>query len=227
MERVARTSLVDVVVARLRDAIKQGSWPVGTKIPTEAKLVEALGVSRPSVREAVRSLVQLGLLESRQGDGTYVVAEDETTVALQRVVDAADRDEAQLVRHTLEVLAAREAATHRSTADIDTLRVALQGRRSAKAKADLDAFIDHDVAFHIGVARASHNTLLLDFYSSFENAMRDPAHGAFCMGAPEDPHRDFHNDLFHAIQRGDHGAATRAAIYGLDVHERHLHAVGS
>lgn len=227
MERVARTSIVDVVVDRLRDEIRKGSWPVGSKIPTEAKLVEALGVSRPSIREAVRSLVQLGLLESRQGDGTYVVAEDETTVALQRVVDTADRDEVQLVRHTLEVLAAREAATNRSAADIDALRVALQGRRSAKARADLDAFIDHDVAFHFGVARASHNTLLLDFYSSFENAMRDPAHGAFCMGVPEDAHRDFHNDLFQAIQRGDHSAATRAAIYGLDVHERHLHAVGS
>jgi len=227
MERVARTSIVDVIIARLRDEIRNGNWPVGTKIPTEATLVDVLGVSRPSVREAVRSLVQAGLLESRQGDGTYVVAEDETTVALQRVVDAADRAEAQLVRHTLEVLAAREAATHRSKADVDALRVALQGRRTAKAKADLDAFIDHDVAFHIGVARASHNVLLLDFYRSFEGAMRDPAHGAFCMSAPEDPHRDFHNDLFHAIQRGDHGAATRAAIYGLDVHERHLHAVGS
>lgn len=227
MERVARTSIVDVVVDRLRDEIRKGGWPVGSKIPTEAKLVEALGVSRPSVREAVRSLVQLGLLESRQGDGTYVVAEDETTVALQRVVDTADRDEVQLVRHTLEVLAAREAATNRSAADIDALRVALHGRRSAKARADLDAFIEHDVAFHIGVARASHNTLLLDFYSSFENAMRDPAHGALCMGVPEDACRDFHTDLFQAIQRGDHGAATRAAIYGLDVHERHLHAVGS
>jgi hypothetical protein len=47
------------------------------------------------------------------------------------------------------------------------------------------------------------------------------------MGVPEDAYRDFHTDLFQAIQRGDHGAATRAAIYGLDVHERHLHAVGS
>ena len=60
MERVARTSIVDVVVDRLRDEIRKGSWPVGSKIPTEAKLVEALGVSRPSIREAVRSLVQRG-----------------------------------------------------------------------------------------------------------------------------------------------------------------------
>ncbi|WP_166908547.1 FadR/GntR family transcriptional regulator [Mycobacterium sp. DL440] len=227
MERVARTSLVDVVVAGLRDEIRNGSWPVGAKIPTEAKLVEALGVSRPSVREAVRSLVQSGLLEARQGDGTYVVADDETTVALRRVIGAADLVEAQLVRHTLEVLAAREAAAHRSAADIEALRAAVAGRRSAKAKADLDAFIDHDVAFHVTVARASHNSLLCEFIKSFETVMRDVDHAAMCMRIPDDPHREFHNDLYNAIQRGDQAAATRAAVHGLDVHERHLYAIGN
>lgn len=227
MERVARTSLVDVVVARLRDEIRDGGWPVGTKIPTEAKLVEALGVSRPSVREAVRALVQAGLLETRRGDGTYVVADDETAVALLRVIGAADRVEAHMVRHTLEVLAAREAAARRSAADVEALRVAVAGRRMAKGEADLTAFIDHDVAFHITVARASHNSLLCEFIKSFESVMRDADHAAMCMQVPDDPHREFHNDLYLAIQRGDQAAATRAAIDGLSVRERHLYAIGS
>ncbi|MED5811098.1 FCD domain-containing protein [Mycolicibacterium sp. 050232] len=193
----------------------------------EAKLVEALGVSRPSVRAAVRSLVQAGLLESRQGDGTYVVADDETTVALLRVIGAADQIEAQLVRHSLEVLAAREAAVHRSAADIEALRVAVAGRRDAKVKADLKAFIEHDVAFHVTVARASHNALLCEFIASFEAVMRDAEHAARCMRVPDHPHREFHHDLYEAIQRGDQEAATRAAVHGLDVRERHLNAVGS
>jgi DNA-binding FadR family transcriptional regulator len=150
MERIARTSVVDTVVAKLRDEIRNGSWPVGCKIPTEAKLVGTLGVSRPSVREAVRALVQLGLLEARQGDGTYVIADDETTVALKQVVGAADVGEAHVVRHGLDMLAA-------------------------------------------------HNALLLDFYKSFEGAMRDPGHAAICMEAIEDPHDEFHDELFLAI----------------------------
>lgn len=158
MERIARTSLVDTVVAKLRDEIRSGRWPVGSKISTEAKLVGTLGVSRPSLREAVRSQVQLGLLEARQGDGTYVIADDETSVALKQVVAAADKGEAQVVRHGLDML----AASRRTRADIDALRAALLGRRAAKTKADPPSFIAHDVAFHIGVARAAHNTLLLD-----------------------------------------------------------------
>ena len=118
MERIARTSLVDTVVATLRDEIRNGSWPVGSKIPTEAKLVGTLGVSPPSVREAVRALVQLGLLEARQGDGTYAIADDETTVALKQVVGAADSGEAQVVRHGLDMLAAREAASRRTRAKV-------------------------------------------------------------------------------------------------------------
>lgn len=226
MERVARTSIVDVVIGRLRDQIRDGRWPVGTKIPTEAQLVEVLGVSRPSVREAVRSLVQSGLLETRQGDGTYVVADNETTVALQRVIGAADQVEAKMVHHSLEVLAAREAAANRSAADIEALRVAVARRRTAKAKADLDAFIEHDVDFHLTVVRASHNALLCAFIKPFEAVMRDAGHAAECMRTPDDPHREFHNDLYHAIQRGDQVAATRVAVQGLDLRERQLFAIG-
>ena len=127
MKQIARVSLVDAVVDRLRGEIRSGNWQVGSKIPTEAKLVETLGVSRPSVREAVRSLVQLGLLETRQGDGTYVVAEDEMTVALQHAIEAADEAEVLAVRRALDVLAAREAALHRTDADLAALRVALDG----------------------------------------------------------------------------------------------------
>ncbi len=114
MKQIARVSLVDTVVDRLREEIASGSWPVGSKIPTEARLIEELGVSRTSVREGVRSLVQLGLLETRQGDGTYVIADDETTVALQGVIDAADEAEVLAVRRALDVLAAREAAARTS-----------------------------------------------------------------------------------------------------------------
>jgi len=91
MKQIARVSLVDTVVDRLRNEIVTGAWPVGTRIPTEAELVEALGVSRPSVREGVRALAQVGLLESRQGDGTYVIADNETAVALKHALHVAER----------------------------------------------------------------------------------------------------------------------------------------
>ena len=224
MKQIARVSLVDAAVERLRDEIRSGSWPIGSKIPTEAKLVDMLGLSRPSVREAVRSLVQLGLLETRQGDGTYVVAEDEMTVALQHAIEVADDAEVLTVRRALDVLAASEAAHHRSAEDLVELRAALDARRAAVAAADVSAFIDHDVAFHLGVARASKNSLLFGLYQSFEGSLRDSVRRTNCMTIVDDPHGGFHDKLFRAIERGDELAAASATIGVLDDHEQQLHA---
>ncbi|WP_458319024.1 FadR/GntR family transcriptional regulator [Mycolicibacterium brisbanense] len=223
-QQITRVSLVDAVVERLREEIRAGSWAIGSKIPTEAKLVAAYGVSRTSVREAVRSLVQLGLLETRQGDGTYVVAEDEVAAVLQHAIDAAAENEVIVVRRALDVLAAREAANNRSAEDIENLRAALAARRAAVAEGDPRAFIDHDVAFHLGVARASKNSLLFGLYQSFEKSLRDSVARANCFAVVDDPHGTVHDDLLSAIERRDPAAATQAATNVLDDHERQLQA---
>ena len=70
----AKRSLVDIAVEAIGDRLAEGVWPVGSRIPTEPELAELLGISRNTVREAVRVLLFAGLLEVRQGDGTYVRA---------------------------------------------------------------------------------------------------------------------------------------------------------
>lgn len=72
-----RSGLSDQVITELRNQITSGEWPVGSRIPTEPELVEQLGVARNTVREAVRALAHNGLLDIRQGSGTYVVATSE------------------------------------------------------------------------------------------------------------------------------------------------------
>ena len=78
------TTLSDRVIARLRQQITSGAWPVGSRIPTEPELVAQLGVARNTVREAVRALAHNGLLDIRQGSGTWVVATSELAGVMQR-----------------------------------------------------------------------------------------------------------------------------------------------
>ena len=78
----SRPTLVRQVIDQLREQVASGAWPVGGRIPTEPQLVEALGVGRNTVREAVRALVHAGVLECRQGSGTYVISDDEMTGAV-------------------------------------------------------------------------------------------------------------------------------------------------
>ena len=74
LARITKGSLVETAIESLRQAIEQGHWAIGDRLPVEAELSESLGVSRNTVREAVRVLVHVGMLETRQGDGTYVRA---------------------------------------------------------------------------------------------------------------------------------------------------------
>src|SRR5258706_16209434 len=79
-----RAGLIEQVIEQLRGQITAGAWPVGARIPTESELSQLTATSRNTVREAVQSLVHAGLLERRQGSGTYVLASSELAGAVSR-----------------------------------------------------------------------------------------------------------------------------------------------
>ncbi|WP_214320335.1 FadR/GntR family transcriptional regulator [Nonomuraea sediminis] len=219
MRNVARTSLVDAAIEELRGEISSGAWPVGTKIPSESQLAETLGMSRLSVREAVRVLVHAGLLTTRQGDGTYVTATDESQVALRRRLDRAAAMDIIDVRRGLDMVAARLAATRRTPEDLALMRVALERRDAAARAGDLDAFADADVAFHLHVADAAHNPLLTDLYRSMSEALRDSVRN---MEQAVLDYDDSHAELMKAVEDGDAARAIGAGVTILDQQERDL-----
>ena len=135
---VRRTGLIDTAVDELRGRIETEQWPVGTRIPPEPALVDLLGVGRNTVREAVQSLVHAGLLERRQGSGTYVLSRSELAVTMGRqIADARQRDVVE-VRRALEVEAARLAARRRTATDAAALLQRRDERAAAYHAGDLD-----------------------------------------------------------------------------------------
>ncbi|MFI5663591.1 FadR/GntR family transcriptional regulator [Streptomyces sp. NPDC051684] len=212
MKSVGRKSLVDAAITELRGEIASGRWQVGDKIPSESTLAETLGVSRLSVREAVRALVHTGLLTTRQGDGTYVTATDETAVAFGRMLaDVADRD-VEEVRRGLDLVAARLAASRRTEADLAELRE-ITGRRQQHFDArELKEFVEADIEFHLCVARAGQNPLLLDLYTTLSTALRDTVLADDMRHSTTDAHQA----LVEAIAAGDPAAADAAALAIID-----------
>ncbi|GLP81985.1 FadR/GntR family transcriptional regulator [Mycobacterium antarcticum] len=165
-----RTGLVDQVIDQLRHSVSTGEWPVGHRIPNEAVLVESLGVGRNTVREAVRALAHAGILEVRQGDGTYVRATSEVSGALRRLCGAELRDVLE-VRRGLEVEGARLAAAHRAPADVAELRTLLAKRDECERDGRTDEFARADAEFHLAVVRASHNVMLTELYRGLMEAI--------------------------------------------------------
>ncbi|OQO89261.1 FadR/GntR family transcriptional regulator [Saccharomonospora piscinae] len=158
-----RTGLVDQVIDQLRDAVRRGEWALGERIPTEAELAATLGVGRNTVREAVRALAHGGLLEVRQGDGTYVRATSEVSGALRRLGESKLREALQ-VRRILEVEGARLAAAARTGADLDTLTRLLGERDALWSRGRVDDFARCDAEFHLAMVDAAHNSVLSELY---------------------------------------------------------------
>lgn len=201
-----RTGLVDQVIDQIRQSVTKGEWPVGHRIPNETDLVDALGVGRNTVREAVRALSHAGILEVRQGDGTYVRATSEVSGALRRLCGTELRDVLQ-VRRGLEVEGARLAAANRTDDDLAELRVLLARRDEHERAGRHDDFTHADVEFHLAVVRASHNVVLAELYRGLLEAIT--ASVAATTGTPVEILD--HGILFGHIEARDAESAARAA----------------
>ena len=158
-----RTGLVDQVIEQLRAAVTQGEWPLGERIPTEVELGEQLGVGRNTIREAVRALAHTGLLEVRQGDGTYVRATSEVSGAIRRLCGSELREVLQ-VRRTLEAEGARLAALSRTEEEVAELWSLLARRETELRERRWEDFARTDAEFHTAVVRAGHNGLLTELH---------------------------------------------------------------
>ncbi|GAA1654693.1 FadR/GntR family transcriptional regulator [Catellatospora bangladeshensis] len=206
----SRQGLVPQVIEQLRTQIATGEWPVGSRIPTEPDLVAALGVGRNTVREAVRALVHAGVLECRQGSGTYVTAAHELTGVVARRLAAAEIAEAVEVRRAFEVEAARLAAVRRTPADLAALDQLLARREETWRAGDAAAFVAADADLHVAIVAAAHNAMLAELYASFGGAMRASLTQQIGETLTPDKYVD-HDDLVEAIRAGDPERAARAA----------------
>lgn len=147
------------IVQQIHDAIRSGQLQRGAKMPTERELSESFGVSRAVVREAVKVLAAQGIVESRQGSGTYVLDSPAPFVSRTILLDVPLEERAieQLTefREVLDTLAAQRAASRRSDEQAEAIMQAALGSQTGED--DMDAFGVTDRRFHSLIDQASGN----------------------------------------------------------------------
>ena len=207
MRAVGRRSSVEEVIGQLNEQLLSGAWRAGERIPTEQELSAELEVSRPVVREAVRALVHLGVLESRQGAGTYVISTADPVPMLRqvRLADIRDVFEVQL---GYDVQAARLAAVRRGDEDVAELTELLERRDAAE---DPEEYGRSDADFHLAVVRAAGNPLLLEMYRYLLDRLRESLAAIRVQGVVTESGPEAHRRLLRAIERGEADAAAEAA----------------
>lgn len=163
-QRRPAARIADTVATELESRILEGSLKPGDRLPAERDLAVELGVSRPSLREAIQKLVSKGLLTTRHGGGTTVTDRLEAPFVdpWQQMLDGHPTLQSDLLefRHMLEAQAAALAAERATDADIERLDAAVAALDAVYASNDLAACIDTDVAFHQAIAEAAHNVLI-------------------------------------------------------------------
>ena len=159
---IPRSAVTKEAIKRIQDLIRSGRVRPGDRLPPERELAASLGISRNSLREAVRALGLMNILYSRQGDGTYVTSlEPELLVEPIHFVLNLNPDSVFHlfeVRRVLEAGAAQVVADRVDDADLEELRGCLAKLKSHTN--DLRAFLEADVVFHGAIFRAARNPLL-------------------------------------------------------------------
>ena len=214
LQKPKRTTLSAQIIEQMERCIKDGVWPVGTRIPGETELMESFGVSRNTMREATLSLVHAGLLQATPGDGTYVISSDWLDAVLQKRLKHAKLREIMEVRYTLEVDIARLAAKY--STDDDLAQLELANSRCSEEGLSVEEFIERDLEFHMQVARLCHNKLMLDLYASCNSFIEDSIR-LYQIKSENYHQREEHQALYEAIVRHNPDAAVESAKKILDM----------
>lgn len=204
----------------LQSRIASGEWPLNSKIPTERELVEELGVGRSTVREAVRTLANMGMLEPAPSRGTFVRSLSPVSGVMAGFMGGRSASELIEVRIAIEVEAARLAARRRDDQDIAALRAAYAADRGTVG----DRTAGREGAergtnpgqFHALVLRAADSPLLAEMYAGVMAGLRGAvARGEVRQGVDAGVRRHDHRELLDAVVQGDveeAGAAARRHV---------------
>jgi GntR family transcriptional repressor for pyruvate dehydrogenase complex len=215
-ERRRGTGVTDEAIERIRELIVSGKWGPGTRLPREADLAKQLGLSRNSLREAVRALSLARVLEVRQGDGTYV-SSLEASELLEPALSATHLLRGRTVLELFEVrrmLEPEAAAMAAQRVDQDVLAdLKRELDRMVAAEDRADDLIAADTAFHDVIARAPGNGVLRALLRSLStNTVRARLwHGLVDRNAL-DLARAEHEEIYEAIAAGDAELARAATL---------------
>ena len=224
---IARRKLSHEVLERLLARIRSGEFPPGSLLPSERELMQALGVGRPAVREALQALERMGLVAIVHGEGARVQALSAESVieqisgsAMHLLSGSSDLlEHLKEARLQFEVAMARAAAAHATPQRVEHLQVLLEQHRASLE--DPARFLETDMAFHRGIAAMSGNPIymavsqaMLQWLEQFHSeALRAP--GAESTTLAE------HTKLFKRIAANDAEGAARAVTAHLRRANKH------
>lgn len=224
---IKKTRIAEEVADRIRELMLDGTFPPGQPLPSERHLAERFGVSRGSIRDALRTLETIGLVETRHGQGTFPLelSVDRLVAPLASVMSyRADlQDELLDVRRMFEPAVARVAALRASEEDLAELQRILDAQRQ-KLKSGQSA-IAEDTAFHAVLARSTRNRVVMSIMATLNDLLVESRTQSLLQTGRPARSVEGHEAVVAALRRRDAEGASQAMYQHIDqIADLQLHA---
>lgn len=210
-QAVRKTRVSEEIISQIRDLITSGRLKVGDRLPAEREFAKILQVGRSTVREAIRALESLGILQARPGEGTFLVANPGEQKPDPITANAFKSWENQRklfeVRMVIEPDLAALAARRASSNQIAKMREVLQNQEASVKHGEID--IKADTAFHFLLAEAARNEVLLHIMDSLMNLLHETREASLHTGSRSVSSLKQHKAILRAIEARDPAAAER------------------
>lgn len=220
--------LTDQAIAKIKALIISGEFTAGARLPKEQELAARLGLSRSSLREAVRALTLIGVLEPRVGDGTYVTSLEPALLLtgmgfVSDLLAGRTLLEVHQVRRIMEPVATGLAATRLTEEDFAALETCLEQMDAAET---IEAFIDSDTEFHRIIVMAAGNSTLASLIQGLSGGMlRARLWRSITEEGAVEITKKRHLDIYEALRARDPELASAADLVHLSDGERWLRSV--
>jgi GntR family transcriptional repressor for pyruvate dehydrogenase complex len=224
---IKKTRIAEEVADRVRTLMLDGTFPAGEPLPSERHLAERFGVSRGSIRDALRTLETIGLLETRHGQGTFPheLSVDRLVAPLASVMAYRSdlQDELLDVRRMFEPAVARVAALRATEEDLADLQRILDTQRQ-KLKSGQSAIVE-DTAFHAVLARATRNRVVMSIMATLNDLLVESRTQSLQQKGRPARSVDGHEAVVAALRRQDADGASQAMYNHIDqIADIQLHA---
>jgi len=229
IRRIAKISISEEIAKQVMELISNGNLTPGQRLPSERELCETFGASRSSLREALRCLSIVGVLNARVGDGTSVAVDGQkflrNIIEWRLITERHDIENLLEVRIALEGVSAAKAASHTTEKDIEMLRKLLAKMRASIE--DKRAFASLDLQFHVMLANMSENALLVDLIALIRSQLLKAVYTVLLVPHALPHAYKEHLAIFEAIERHDSVAACKAMQSHLEAHLRRFAKAGA
>lgn len=215
---ITRTTLTADIYRKLVAHIIRGVWKPGTRIPPERQLGQLLGVGRASLREALKALEIMGLIETRLGDGTYVCQRSEflSRPLLWAITSSSETEIQELVeaRRLIETELSGLAAERATAEDLKQIGTHLDRMENSLERAG--EFLQADIEFHLAIGQAAHNSILMNALNLIRNLLQKWIGSTLQVPGVSEKALEDHKAIFFAIAKKNAAAARSAMMSHLE-----------